>query len=150
MRGLRGRGTQEQHEHGSRIGGVLLGLVGATAGVATVGTGLVKRRPELVRQAWIYALLVLGGAVLAVVAMERALITGTSPSSTWPRTAAAAPALYNVATLWAALEGSILLWALVLSGYLVALARRFRARLADPSLAGRCSSCWWWPSSSSA
>ena len=105
--------------------GVLLGLVGATAGVATVGTGLVKRRPELVRQAWIYALLVLGGAVLAVVAMERALITRDfTVEYVAENGSSRTPALYNVATLWAALEGSILLWALVLSGYLVALARR--------------------------
>mgnify|MGYP002682116518 CR=1 FL=1 len=42
------------------------------------------------------------------------------------------PALYNVATLWSALEGSIILWALVLSGYLVAVLRKFRDRLTDP------------------
>jgi len=113
--------------------GVLLGLVSAVAGVATVGTGLVKRRPHLVRQGWVYALLVLAGAVVAVVAMERALITRDFTIRYVAENGSSrTPALYNVATLWAALEGSILLWALVLSGYTVAVARRFRARLADP------------------
>ena len=45
----------------------------------------------------------------------------------------ATPALFNVATLWAALEGSILLWALILAGYLVLVAVKFRHRLDDPA-----------------
>ncbi len=39
------------------------------------------------------------------------------------------PPLFNVATLWSALEGSILLWVLVLVGYLVLVAWRFRLSL---------------------
>jgi cytochrome c-type biogenesis protein CcmF len=42
------------------------------------------------------------------------------------------PALYNFATLWGALEGSIILWALILGGYLMAVVLKFRKRLADP------------------
>src|SRR3546814_19263780 len=34
--------------------------------------------------------------------------------------------------MWSALEGSILLWVLVLSGYLVHVARKFKARMTDP------------------
>src|SRR3546814_5428851 len=34
--------------------------------------------------------------------------------------------------MWAALEGSILLWALVLAGYTALIAQKFRARLTDP------------------
>ena len=37
-----------------------------------------------------------------------------------------------MATLWSALEGSILLWALILAGYLVTVAQQFRRRLDDP------------------
>src|SRR3546814_15420427 len=33
--------------------------------------------------------------------------------------------------MWAALEGSILLWALVLAGYTALIAQKFRARLTD-------------------
>lgn len=43
--------------------------------------------------------------------------------------------LYTVASLWGALEGSILLWALVLAGFLSATAHRFRTRETDPLVA---------------
>ncbi|MFP5321365.1 MAG: heme lyase CcmF/NrfE family subunit [Acidimicrobiia bacterium] len=42
------------------------------------------------------------------------------------------PPLFNVATMWAALEGSILLWGLVLAGYIAVIAHKFRSRLEDP------------------
>src|SRR5215203_1591070 len=80
-----------------------------------------------------YAFLVLGGALLAAFAMERALLThdfslqyvaGNGSRST--------PLLYTFASLWAALEGSIILWSVVLGGYLVAVVHRFRGRLSDP------------------
>ena len=44
----------------------------------------------------------------------------------------ATPLLYTVASLWGALEGSILLWALILAGYLAAMVHRFRDRTSDP------------------
>ena len=58
--------------------------------------------------------------------MERALITRDfSVSYVAENGSHATPALFNVATLWAALEGSILLWALILAGYLVLVAYKF-------------------------
>ena len=42
------------------------------------------------------------------------------------------PPLFNVATMWSALEGSILLWGLVLAGYLAIVVFKFRGRLTDP------------------
>ncbi|HEV7534531.1 MAG TPA: heme lyase CcmF/NrfE family subunit, partial [Acidimicrobiia bacterium] len=45
------------------------------------------------------------------------------------------PLLYTVAALWGALEGSILLWALVLSGYLTVTVRRLRSRASEPLVA---------------
>jgi cytochrome c-type biogenesis protein CcmF len=44
----------------------------------------------------------------------------------------AVPTLYTFASLWGALEGSIILWSLVLTGYVVAVTVRFRDRLLDP------------------
>ena len=77
--------------------------------------------------------MVLGGAVLAVIAMERALITRDfTIQYVADNGSSKTPPLFNVATLWAALEGSLLLWALVLAGFLVAVVYRFRARLTDP------------------
>ena len=45
------------------------------------------------------------------------------------------PLLFTITGLWAALEGSILLWVLILAGYLAVMARRFRSRLEDPMVA---------------
>ena len=98
---------------------------------AAIGVFMVAaRRIERVQMcAW----LVLGGAALSVFAMERALITRDfTVSYVAANGSHATPALFNVATLWAALEGSILLWALILAGYLVVVAVKFRHRLDDP------------------
>ena len=73
------------------------------------------------------------GAVLAVAAMERALITRDfTVQYVADNGSSRTPALYNVATLWAALEGSILLWVLVLTGYMALVVHKFRKRLDDP------------------
>jgi cytochrome c-type biogenesis protein CcmF len=113
--------------------GVALGLGAAVLGAATVVTGLVRRRPSLVRLSGLYAGLVLAGAVLAFAAMERALITRDFRLSYVAQVGSTkTPPLYNFASLWSALEGSILLWALILGGYIVLTAWHFRARLADP------------------
>jgi cytochrome c-type biogenesis protein CcmF len=116
--------------------GVLLGLVACVAGVVTLGVGVRGDRQALVRTGRTYAFLALGGAVLATVAMERALITrdfsvGFVAANGSSRT----PALYNVATMWSALEGSILLWALILAGYTALIAQKFRRRLDDELVA---------------
>src|SRR5690606_19748250 len=106
--------------------------VAALFGIATIAVGLIGDRPAMRRQARWYALLSLAGAVVAVVAMERALITRDFGVEYVARNGShRTPALYNVATLWAALEGSFLLWGLVLCGYLVATVPRFRPRLDD-------------------
>jgi cytochrome c-type biogenesis protein CcmF len=113
--------------------GVVLGLAAAVFGAVTVAVGLFTDRPAVRASAKWYAFLILGGAALAVVAMERALITRDfSIEYVAENGSHKTPALYNVATLWAALEGSILLWGFVLSGYLVATTAKFRRRLDDP------------------
>lgn len=113
--------------------GVTLGFVAALLGVITVGYGLVRKRPDLVRLSRWYAALVLLGGVLAAFAMERALITRDfTVKYVADNGSTKTPALYNFATLWGALEGSIILWALILGGYLMAVVLKFRKRLADP------------------
>lgn len=113
--------------------GVTLGLAAAILGVVTVGYGLVRRRPEIVRLSRWYAALVFLGGLVAAIAMERALITRDFTVEFVAKNGSTkTPALYNFATLWGALEGSIILWALILGGYLVAVVLKFRRRLADP------------------
>ena len=75
----------------------------------------------------------LAGAVLAVVMMQRALITRDfSLAYVQQVGSTSTPPLYNVAAMWSSLEGSILLWAIVIAGYTAAVAWRFRRRTDDP------------------
>ncbi|MCU1454030.1 MAG: ccmF [Acidimicrobiales bacterium] len=114
-------------------GGVVLGVVSALAAIVTLTLGLTQQRAELLRMSKVYALMLLGAALLAFVAMERALITRDfSMKYVATNGSSRTPALYNFATLWGALEGSILLWTLVLTGFTVAVVRKFRTRLNDP------------------
>jgi cytochrome c-type biogenesis protein CcmF len=116
--------------------GVTLGLVASILGMATLALGLRRHNPGMLRAGQRYTWLVLGGAVLATAAMQSALI-GHDFSLTYvaDNGSRTTPLLYTVTTMWSALEGSILLWALVLSGYLAVMARHFRSRIADPLVA---------------
>ncbi len=113
--------------------GVTLGFAAALLGAITVGYGLIRRRPDLIRLSRVYAALVLLGGVVAFIAMERALITRDfTVKFVADNGSTKTPALYNFATLWGALEGSIILWSTILGGYLMAVVIKFRRRLADP------------------
>lgn len=112
---------------------LLLALLGAVAGAITLVVGLGTGRPSLLRAGQTYIWLVVAGAVLATVAMQRALITHDftlvyvdNNDSTFT------PLLYRVTAMWSDLAGSILLWALILSGYLAAMWLRFRRRRNEP------------------
>ncbi|MGQ0849336.1 MAG: heme lyase CcmF/NrfE family subunit, partial [Actinomycetota bacterium] len=70
-----------------------------------------------------------GGAVLAMMALEAALLADDfSLEYVANHHARATPFPFNVATGWAALEGSIVLWGLVLALYTVAVWRAFVRR----------------------
>ncbi|HEY9555700.1 MAG TPA: cytochrome c biogenesis protein CcsA, partial [Acidimicrobiales bacterium] len=113
--------------------GLVLGAAASVLGAGTLAVGLRQKRPALLRAGRSYGLLVLLGSVVAVIAMQRALITRDfSVSFVHDNGSSRTPALFNIATMWSALEGSILLWVLVLSGYLVHVARKFKARMTDP------------------
>jgi len=107
-------------------------LVGAIATAFAIRTG----NRAGIRQAGVYAWLILAGALLSTLAMQLALqardyslayIQKVGSSST--------PGIYNIAAMWSALEGSILLWVLLLGGYTAAVAWRFRKRLDDELVA---------------
>ncbi|HVF75435.1 MAG TPA: heme lyase CcmF/NrfE family subunit [Acidimicrobiales bacterium] len=118
------------------LGAVFLGFLSALAGVGTLVVGLRRKRPILLRTARVYAFLVLGAAVVATFAMQRALLTHDfSLKFVAENNARSTPWLYSVTGMWSALEGSILLWALVLAGYVAVMVRHFRHRAADPLVA---------------
>ena len=113
--------------------GIVLALIGACAGIAVLAAGLRSRRADLLRAGLVAAAVVAAGAVLATVAMERALVTHDfSLAFVAANNSRETPLFYSITGMWAALQGSILLWALVLSGYLLAMAGVFRRRSADP------------------
>ena len=117
-------------------GAVTLGLVASILGVLTIALGLYRGNPSMLRTGQRYTWLVLVGALLATAAMQGALLTHDfSLKYVADNGSRSTPVLYTVTTMWSALEGSILLWALVLSGYLAVMARHFRDRIADPMVA---------------
>jgi cytochrome c-type biogenesis protein CcmF len=116
--------------------GVFALAVGASAclfGIGTLALGLRRHDARLLNLGRRYVYLVLLAAVLAVGAMEWALLTHDfSLKYVAENNARGTPLLFTITGLWAALEGSILLWILVLGGYLTFMARRFRDRSSDP------------------
>ena len=119
--------------------GVLALAMGASAavlGIATLGRGLARHDDSLLRLGRRFVLVVLLAAVAAVAAMEWALLTHDfSLRYVAENNARGTPLLFTISGLWAALEGSILLWALVLGGYLAFMVHRFRDRATDPLVA---------------
>ncbi|HEX2272726.1 MAG TPA: heme lyase CcmF/NrfE family subunit [Acidimicrobiales bacterium] len=116
--------------------GVALGLTASLLGAATLALGLRRGDPRHLRAGLRYVWLVLGGACLATLAMQLALIGHDFSIEYVARNnSRGTPLLYTITGMWSALEGSILLWALVLAGYLAVIARHFRDR-ADDRLVG--------------
>ena len=115
---------------------LVVGFVGSISGIVALGLAIRDRDARWAAAGRRFAYLVLAAAAVAVGAMEWALI-GHDFSLRYvaENGSRATPLLYTVASLWGALEGSILLWTLVLAGYLTAMARRFRRRGPDPHAA---------------
>ena len=118
--------------HAALIVGLAASVFGALALVIATTTG--DRR--LLRSIANYAWMALGGAVIAVAVMERALITRDFSLAYIQQVGSRdTPVLFNVTALWSALEGSILLWLLILAIYTAVIMHRYRRRLDDPLVA---------------
>jgi cytochrome c-type biogenesis protein CcmF len=79
-----------------------------------------------------FALAGLFGVALSVGVMQFALITHNfSLAFVSENNATFTPLLYSITGMWSALEGSILLWALLLSAYIVFVLFRYRKEAAD-------------------
>ena len=114
---------------------IYIGVVVSATAIVVLALGLRGGRPELLRSAPYFSGGLIFAALLACVAMERALITRDFTVRYVAENGSShTPALYNFATMWGALEGSILLWALILSGYIGAVVYRFRKRMGDALL----------------
>ena len=113
-----------------------VGAASCLLGIATLIAGLRTGSAHLIAVGRRYVIAIAGAAAVAVVAMEWALNTHDYTIRYVANNVAnATPRLFTITALWGALEGSILLWALILSGYLVVVALLFRSRATDPLVA---------------
>ncbi|MDQ1457671.1 MAG: cytochrome c-type biosis protein CcmF [Actinomycetota bacterium] len=118
------------------FGLLTIGTVACALGLATLATGLATRRRSLLELGRRYVAVVLVAAVGAFVVMETALFGHDfSIKYVADNVARATPGLYTFTAAWGALEGSILLWALLLSVYVAVTTWRFRNRSDDPLVA---------------
>jgi len=115
---------------------LLFGLVCATFGALATVYGIRVGDSRLLRSTQRYAFGVALSGIAAFAVMERALIQRDFSLKFVQQVGSAdTPFIYNITAIWSALEGSILLWLLVLVLYTAAIARRFRKRLDDPLVA---------------
>ena len=116
--------------------GIAIGVGASAVGIFLLLRGVLTGSLSSLRAGRACVFVVLGGALLSVVAMEWALVSHDfTIRYVAENNARSTPLLFTITGLWAALEGSILLWALLLAGYLSFVAHRFRARLEDPMVA---------------
>ncbi len=119
--------------------GVLALAFGASAaalGVVTILRGILTHDDRALALGRRFVFGVLIAAVLAVGVMEWALLTHDfSLRYVAENNARGTPLVFTITGLWAALEGSVLLWLLILGGYLAFVAVKFRARSTDPMVA---------------
>lgn len=99
-------------------GAALAGLVLAVFGTVTAGVGAGLRAPGLVRAARLSAFALVPVAALAAGALLYALVSHDfSIAYVANNGSRDTPLFYTVVSLWGSLEGSILLWVLVLAGF---------------------------------
>ncbi len=116
--------------------GEIVGVCASTSVVVTVVWGLVAHKSTLVARAPALALTAFLGCVVSVVAMEHALISHDfSLAFVAQNNSRETPLFFSVTGLWSALQGSILLWVLILCGYGTLVAWRLRRRIDDPVVA---------------
>ncbi len=117
------------------FGFVTLGLTASALSASTATFALLTGRLYLLRlvRRWVWFVVV--SAVGAFTVMEVALFQRDYTLAYVSRVGSdSTPPLFNFAALWSSLEGSILLWVLVLAGYLAAMVWKFRSRRNDELL----------------
>ncbi len=113
--------------------GVLVACIASVVSALSMATGVVIARPGFVNIGRKFIPYVVGGSIVSVIAMQTALLRHDfSIKYVAENNARNTPLPYTIAGMWAALEGSILLWGFVLVCYLSLVWWRFRKRLDDP------------------
>ncbi len=113
-----------------------LGTAAAVLGIGVTAAGIFGKNNKLIDVGRRFVIPILVSTFGAFAVMESALWAHDfSIQYVANNVARATPGLYTFTAAWAALEGSILLWALALSIYVGATAFRFRRRATDPLVA---------------
>ncbi len=111
---------------------LLVGFIGAVFGAFAAFTGARRNDQQIIRLIPRFAILSFVAAIGAFSAMEYAMITRDFSLAYVQKVGSwSTPALYNFAAVWSALEGSILMWVLVLASYTLAVAFWVRKRMQD-------------------
>ena len=112
---------------------LLVGLIGAFFGMVAAVSGTRNSDPKVMRLVPRFTVLASCASVFAFGAMEWAMITRDFSLKYVQKVGShSTPAIFNFTAVWSALEGSILLWVVVLSGMTVAIAYKYRDKLNDP------------------
>ncbi len=116
--------------------GVLLALLSSLIGLLVIGNSIYSRigkkatgeeKPHSIVHANVYVYLTLAGTLIAVGAMEHALITHDfAIAFVAQNNARETPLLYTITGLWSALSGSILLWGALLGIFNAVFVYRYR------------------------
>jgi len=112
---------------------LLVGLVGAFFGMIAAVTGTRNEDEKVLRLVPRFATLSCVAAISAFAAMEWAMITRDFSLAYVQKVGSkSTPALYNFTAVWSALEGSILLWVLILTCLTAGIVFKYRTRITDP------------------
>jgi cytochrome c-type biogenesis protein CcmF len=127
---------------GASINGILghsaliIGLVASLFGAIALGYATVVGDRRVLRTAPNYAWLAGAAGFIAAAVMMNAILTyDFDLQYVQDIGSRSTPLLFNIAAMWSALEGSILLWLATLSGYTAFIMWRYRKRLDDPLVA---------------
>lgn len=113
--------------------GVSIAFAASIGGAVSLISGILRGRARVIATGYRFVPFVAIGSALSVIAMQWALISNDfSLKYVAEHMDRQTPLLYTIAGMWGALEGSILLWGLVLAAYLVLVYRHFRTRRNDP------------------
>ena len=111
---------------------LLVGIIGSLFGALASISSARSRDRTVARLIPIFAILIFAAAIGAFATMEYAMITRDFSMAYVQKVGSTAtPALYNFAAVWSALEGSILMWVLILAGYTVAVCFWLRKKMDD-------------------
>ena len=115
---------------------LLVGLVGAVFGMFASVMGTRQNDEKVLRLVPRFATLCVVATVSAFACMEYAMITRDFSLAYVQKVGSkSTPALYNFTAVWSALEGSILMWMLILAVCTVIIAWKYKSKLTDPLVA---------------